>query len=585
MEISEFIYTEKIFNVIAHTAKFVTEETYQKEFHQLPNKRNCFHSAFLFKQEILSYVRQNIINGKPSVSEYPGPCYSNLLRMDFDGNGDLEPVRKHTQKIAEALSQTFQIPQDSMRYFFTGKKGFNIEIPSIFFDAKPDQRFNEITKKVINNLLMNDSEFRDPSVYDKVRFWRNINSIHGETGLHKIPLTYQELGQFTADRIKELAKEQRQTPSLPKATPIPILIETWNEAKEELYSIPMTQPTAVDITRPPHDAKVCYWKALNEGVEERNPGRHMWGLRIAKYLRQDLGFPPDVARSCFLQWNQKNRPPLNLPEKEVDRFINDGLRYDFGCNDEVLKSKCHQECRYYKKSIAEIKDRGWGRNLIEILDEPEEESTPLIEGMLYEGDKGYITSTYKLGKTLFLMHMSLCLATAIPFLGFKIPKARKVLYIRFELKEARFKKRLALMLPALGGRKKVEKKPVFHLTRNFDITRERDFEWLVQMIYKHEPEVLFLDPFYKLTFLDLKESASAIPIIQKFDILADKFPSLNVCTAHHLRKQSGGRKTTPGMQLTVLCNSMRIWITRFGYQGSGGKKILSNLVISLMISP
>jgi len=68
MEKSEFIYTERIFNCKVHTTEFIPEDIYHKEFNQLKNKTDCFHSAFCFTKDIISYTKKNIINGKESIS-------------------------------------------------------------------------------------------------------------------------------------------------------------------------------------------------------------------------------------------------------------------------------------------------------------------------------------------------------------------------------------------------------------------------------------------------------------------------------------------------------------------------------------
>jgi hypothetical protein len=186
------------------------------------------------------------------------------------------------------------------------------------------------------------------------------------------------------------------------------------------------------------------------------------------------------------------------------------------------------------------KDRGTPRGLFEILDEPDKTQDPLIENLAYPGDKGFTVSMYKIGKTLFQTQQALCLSMAIPFLGMNIPKPRKVLHIRFELKDFRFKKRLEIMLPALGGRNLIQKEPRFLMTRNFDIKRQQDFDWLLKMIYDFEPEVLFLDPFYKLSLSTDLRKDSGSGIIERFDNLMGRFSDLHVSIAHHLRKQTGG---------------------------------------------
>jgi len=116
------------------------------------------------------------------------------------------------------------------------------------------KRFNEITKKVIDNILLNDTQYRDTKVYDKVRFWRTINSIHSETGVYKIPLIHAELG-IPIDKIKEMAKGPRPIPSPPSIKPVDTLVKVWLKAKEEIYSQSIIQPEIFNSGTPPEGSR------------------------------------------------------------------------------------------------------------------------------------------------------------------------------------------------------------------------------------------------------------------------------------------------------------------------------------------
>ncbi len=52
--------------------------------------------------------------------------------------------------------------------------------------------------------------------------------------------------------------------------------------------------------------------------------------------------------------------------------------------------------------------------------------------------------------------------------------------------------------------------PVFELVTGFNILGQEDFDWLNRMIDKHEPALLILDPFYKMTNWDLRDTSSAM---------------------------------------------------------------------------
>jgi hypothetical protein len=117
----------------------------------------------------------------------------------------------------------------------------------------------------------------------------------------------------------------------------------------------------------------------------------------------------------------------------------------------------------------EAHKRGEGKSLSQILSEPEPEERYLLKPIFERGDKGFVVSSYKTGKTLFLIQLTLCLSSGIPFLGFEVPSPAKVLYVRFELKDSRFKKRLDLMVNGLGGLDKIKIQPTFELARGLVI--------------------------------------------------------------------------------------------------------------------
>ena len=46
---------------------------------------DCYSTCFLYSDDILCYTKNNIRNGKPSVSGYEGKVWANFLPIDVDG--------------------------------------------------------------------------------------------------------------------------------------------------------------------------------------------------------------------------------------------------------------------------------------------------------------------------------------------------------------------------------------------------------------------------------------------------------------------------------------------------------------------
>src|SRR4030042_2277447 len=66
--------------------------------------------------------------------------------------------------------------------------------------------------------------------------------------------------------------------------------------------------------------------------------------------------------------------------------------------------------RGYPEPKTQVNVRGGGKSLSEILNELEVEEKYVVKPILSRGDKGYIVSSYKMGKTLFLTQLTLCLS-------------------------------------------------------------------------------------------------------------------------------------------------------------------------------
>jgi len=166
------------------------------------------------------------------------------------------------------------------------------------------------------------------------------------------------------------------------------------------------------------------------------------------------------------------------------------------------------------------------------IEEPDWIVKPIIE----RGDKGYLVATYKVGKTLLFQQLTLCLSKKIDFLGFEIPKPRKVVYLRFELKDEKFWKRY-MKMNVWEWRKEYLKDPYFEFKRGFNISSkdEKDLQWLFRLIDKQEPEVLLLDPIYKMTDLNLADPKSGI-LLRSFEKVQNRYPDLTMELAHHKAK-------------------------------------------------
>ncbi len=174
-----------------------------EEFRKKYNNTDVFTSIFW-------YNNQEIREGKQI-----GPLY-----FDLDG----EYAQDDTSDLIDFFNK-YGCPKESIRVYFSGNKGFHLEIPFEALDIEPIKQLNkvfEIIAKEIKSLCHFPS--LDTAIYDAVRLWRLPNSINSKSGLFKIPLKIDEV-KYPSDKIKELAKN----PRLDFAYSQPLL---WKEFKE-----------------------------------------------------------------------------------------------------------------------------------------------------------------------------------------------------------------------------------------------------------------------------------------------------------------------------------------------------------------
>jgi putative DNA primase/helicase len=76
------------------------------------------------------------------------------------------------------------------------------------------------------------------------------------------------------------------------------------------------------------------------------------------------------------------------------------------------------------------------------------EPLPIIHPIIYEGDLAMIYGWRGAGKTWFALGLAYAIAAGVPFLGWECPGPRKVLYLDGEMRAARLRKRLAMIMKA-----------------------------------------------------------------------------------------------------------------------------------------
>ena len=156
--------------------------------------KDHYVSAFVYNEE--QYAKIKAAGSVAGIDD----TFTNKLYWDFDSESDLDQARVDAAELCSRLEQKHKIPSESIALFFSGKKGFQVEV---IFDNE------SFTPPQAKNVCLNIGEglpTLDRQIYNASRLLRLPLSKHQSTGLFKIPLNYQELSTITIDAIKEDAK-------------------------------------------------------------------------------------------------------------------------------------------------------------------------------------------------------------------------------------------------------------------------------------------------------------------------------------------------------------------------------------------
>ena len=168
-------------------------------------------------------------NGGPDSPHGLDP-YFDIDRLDNDGNGDLPKALEDAETLATRLDEK-KIPYC---IYFSGKKGFGIEIPREAFGITPDIRNTKAIEQLAKFWMDETGIQLDLAIYSKRRLIRSPGTRHQKSGLYKIPLTSEELFTLTVDQIVELARTPRNIPDEMDYTQNPNLVEGWRAALENV---------------------------------------------------------------------------------------------------------------------------------------------------------------------------------------------------------------------------------------------------------------------------------------------------------------------------------------------------------------
>jgi RecA/RadA recombinase len=157
--------------------------------------KDYYTSAFLYNDEQYNTFR------KTGTVAGITDTVTNKLYWDFDSIDNLQQAKQDAEVLCARLVKVYGLDPSNVALFFSGKKGFQVEVNFT------DELF---TPTQVKNVCLNVGEglsTLDRQIYNANRILRLPLSKHQDTGLYKTPLDFNGLSDATIEDIKEAAKE------------------------------------------------------------------------------------------------------------------------------------------------------------------------------------------------------------------------------------------------------------------------------------------------------------------------------------------------------------------------------------------
>ncbi len=305
-----------------------------------------------------------------SCKEYSGQEWADFIPIDLDDKKNIETAKTDAIKIVEFLVSEYGVDPNNLEIFFSGNKGFHINLSSKFFEYEPCSNIH-LKYKDFASWLIEKTKITtlDMQIYKKNQILRVPNTVNSKSGLLKVKISFEQL-KMSMEEIRKLADPLTNTGYVPSVQPSAALLkQVWEDLnKQKNDNLPVSVNTENKIIKNSEikefsmtkgtinkNFKICYQRIMNSKISEGS--RNEIALRLNAYLKKEFGLSEEYRRNILIEWNNKNVSP-SLPVSEIEKIISNQKVYDYGCKDDILKTFCSVECKYSNReaAVSEIHD-------------------------------------------------------------------------------------------------------------------------------------------------------------------------------------------------------------------------------------
>lgn len=319
-----------------------------------------------------------IISNSPSLRDLPPgtQAYADFLHIDLDSHTDLAAVYVDALRICSDLDKI----KASYALYFSGGKGFHIDIPTSQFGFEPTA--DEGILKRMAEAIANGSKFFDSSIYNKTRVFRYPGTWNAKGSYFKTLLKGGwENVELSLDEVLKSAKVEGPVANFSVDLPL-------NAALVQLYEV-----CEVKVNRAVQENVKEGRGSLFTKVEEG--GRNEAAYTLARKLARRGLFALD-SEFIVQAWNKQLPKPL--PQGEITKVVQSA--YTKGMNEFVDESSFANHVYEIGRAIEEcaVTFKNQGQNCFKtgyaFLDN--------VSGGFYAGETIFIDARNGNFKTAFL---------------------------------------------------------------------------------------------------------------------------------------------------------------------------------------
>jgi hypothetical protein len=317
----------------------------------------CYASIFRFSADVLLYLAEHRVDGRPSIAGYDGPLWAPFLPLDIDAHAPrstLSDALKLARRTHDVLVGRWDVPPSAVHIYFSGAKGFHILVDTraagrVVAASNLHRIFVRVRLAILEELPPAAQALFDLVIGDKVRLLRLPNTRHADSRLFKVALTAEELQRCSADEIRGLARTPRPLTRVTSAgldplEPVaaaPALVERFERARRALRRERGAHPSRSGAPPAAVEEALCGARRAMWRVDLSPGSRNNVAIRLASAFRL-AGYTRAQSLELLRDWVERQTQPL--PADEIERVAHSAYArsyaYTYGCHDQVIRGFC-----------------------------------------------------------------------------------------------------------------------------------------------------------------------------------------------------------------------------------------------------